>query len=277
MAGPELSRAAISDVLAQSVPVRLLIIGQDCPASMREEYEKLAEADDRVLYWHHSPTLPSLAATWNRALRFVWSTGAEEALVVNNDLRMHADTVKVLSRARDYEQALFVSGVGVTEAQFATLPVQLVEDGDQLPDTFFVGHSLDVQKGGPDFSCFLLSRECHDLLKFDEACTPAYLEDLMCHRELLLLGQGERIFSINLPYWHVGHGSGTLKAVSPERRAAIERQIEQGSRQHYLRCWGGPANHEMYTIKGDPTSAQEGVTTPDLQRRVQKAEADVSL
>src|SRR5712691_4118439 len=82
MAGIELTRAAISDILAQSVPVRLLLVNQGCPDVMREEFERISEADERVQVWSHQPSLPSLSATWNRALDFVWEAGGAEALVV---------------------------------------------------------------------------------------------------------------------------------------------------------------------------------------------------
>lgn len=275
MAGPEISRAAISDVLAQSIPVRLLIIGQDCPASMREEYEKLAEADDRVLYWHHSPTLPSLAATWNRALRFVWSTGATEAVVVNNDVRLHTKMFEWLRAYMGHMDCLFLSGVGVTAEQF--------EAYDGAEPGFAGGPDADgwgypKEKGGPDFSCYMISRNGHEKYPFDELLIPAFTEDLDLHRRMLLNGDGERIFSINLPYLHVGHGSQTLKSMTPEARQKREQMINQGSRAHYARKWGsGGVNHETFTLPFDPESAQAGVTTPELQRRVQKAEADVSL
>jgi hypothetical protein len=123
-----------------------------------------------------------------------------------------------------------------------------------------------VSKGGPDFSCFLISKEGHEKYPFDEAFSPAYCEDLDMHRRYILGGDGDKIFSVNLPYWHVDHGSGTLKAVSAERRAKIEGQINAGSRAYYQRKWGGPVNAERYTIPFEEQSAQDGVTTPELQR-----------
>src|SRR5256885_2862829 len=97
LADPEKPEAAISDCLAQSIPTRLLLINQGVEESFRDRLERIAESHaDRVLVWSHQPPLLSLAATWNRALRFVWEAGGTEALVVNNDVRLHTDTVRLL-------------------------------------------------------------------------------------------------------------------------------------------------------------------------------------
>lgn len=242
LAHPEYTRAAISDVLAQTVPVRLLIINQGVDEAFREELEKIAEASpDRVLVWSHQPPLPSLAATWNRALAAVWeaSTGDTAgwvALVVNNDVRLRPDTIAMLRTVQDQTDALFVSCVGVTPEDFARTQKEAAID--------LVGDL--TQLGGPDFSCFLISFACHDRFRFDEHFIPAFCEDLDYHRRLLLAGEGARIFSINLPYLH--YGSATIKALEPKSRAATERAIETGSRAYYARKWGGPVNAERYRM-----------------------------
>lgn len=259
LSGRDYTTAAIADVLDQSLPTRLLLINQGVDADFRDELERVAEAHaDRVFLWSHHPPLPSLAATWNRALDFVWACGGSEALVVNNDVRLHRRTVEVLSLYLRDEQALFVSAVGVTADQFNP---QEPSGIPSLPD----GSRL-ASRGGPDFSCFLIAQDCHRRYRFDEAFTPAYGEDCSYHRELMLAGLGPRIFSVPLPYLH--YASGTLKQVDPAVRRQLETQIEQISRAHYRQCWGGSVNAERYTIKGDPTSARDGVTNPDLQRWV---------
>lgn len=245
---------AIADCLAQSVPVKILLINQGVDDDFRDELERIAEEyDDRILLWSHQPPLPSLSATWNRALDFVWEVGGTEALVVNNDVRLHPGTVSGLQEVLTGVGALFVSAVGVTAEQFAEIQ----------------GKTLQVNsaaRGGPDFSCFLISQLCHLAFRFDEGFIPAFCEDCSYHRELMLAGHGADIFSVNLPYLH--YASGTLKSVDAEKKAAIERTIAAGSRQHYLTSWGGPVNQEIYTVKGDPRSAREGMTNPELQRMV---------
>ena len=253
LAQPDYTRAAIADCLSQSVPTRLLLINQGVEDSFRDELERIAEAhEDRVLLWSHQPPLPSLAATWNRALDFVWEVGGTEALVVNADVRLHRATIEVLLNCLRGTRALFVSAVGVREGQF-----------DSNFDHLTVSSG---QRGGPDFSCFLISHDCHARFRFDEQHIPAYTEDLTFHREVMLAGEGSRIFSVAMPYLH--YASGTLKALSLDARAALECQIEGISRAYYRQAWGGPPNEERYAVKGDPSSARDGVTTPELQRLV---------
>lgn len=273
LAGEAITLAAISDCLAQSVPTRLLIINQGVEDSFRGYLERIAEAEpDRVLVWSHQPPLPSLAATWNRALDFVWrsSTGAVEAwcaLVVNNDVRLHPDTVQYLNRVRQRERALFVSAVGVTREQFN--PEQHYTDYD-----FWDAHSEDssragylLHKGGPDFSCFLIGWECHNSFRFDEGFIPAFCEDLDYHRRLMLAEEGQRIFSVNLPYLHLASQTlKTLRAAGSPEAGRIERAIEQHSRRYYQEKWGGPVNQETFLLPFSGKPLQH-VTTPELQAR----------
>jgi hypothetical protein len=285
VANMEMTRAAISDVLAQSVPVRLLIVNQGCPDDMRTELERIAEEhSERVFCWHHMPPLLSLAATWNRALDFVWETGGAEALVVNNDVRLHAGTVQILSTVQISTQALFVSCVGVTEDQFDArmneAELWTAVTGLALNN---VGIVPPENRGGPDFSCFLISAACHAHFRFDEHFTPAYCEDLDFHRRLMLAGEGARIFSVNLPYLH--YGAATLKAVDEKTKVRIERGITDGSRAYYARKWGGPVNEERFwepfqqgnpdlvrpPLEIDPAMrALDQPTTPKLQAYVQQ-------
>jgi hypothetical protein len=148
---------------------------------------------------------------------------------------------------------LFVSAVGVTPAQFppATQAIQINAG----------------QKGGPDFSCFLISRACHDRFQFDEAFTPCFLEDLDYHRRLMLAGEGARIFGVALPYLH--YGSMTLKTIP--NRAQVEAAIVAGSRAYYRKKWGGDCNQETFLQPfgggwSEPAKVEDGTaTTPYLQ------------
>jgi hypothetical protein len=219
------------------------------------------EYPHRVLLWSHQPPLPSLSATWNRALQCVWAAGGTEALVVNNDVRLRADTVEQLATVRRLTQALFVSAVGVMPEQFDRAAGLILCDD---PDA----EHPQLAKGGPDFSCFLIARECHDRFAFDERFIPAFCEDLDYHRRLLLAGEGARIFSVNLPYLH--YGSATLKALS--NRAQVERAIEAGSRAYYAKKWGGPVNAERFVLPFHQTEDRD-VSTPALQAMVREDRA----
>lgn len=272
---PAMTWQSVEDCLAQTLPgVRVLLIGQAPSKADRAEidaridrlmqvpsppYDKdpdyrLVGGAPRVLAWHFLPSLPSLSAVWNRALRFVWELGGTEALVVNNDVRLHRETYEVLSKVRQVYDALFVSAVGVREGQYN-------------PDEVFDPELTGVQKGGPDFSCFLLSREGHERYPFDEGFIPCYMEDLDCHRRYMLGGDGQRIFSVNLPFLH--YASGTIKQYSPEARAKFNQQYAR-NKEYYKSKWGGEVNNERFVSpfgKDEPLGGAACISTPDLQRQ----------
>lgn len=246
------------DLLAQSIPVRVLLIDQGSSEASNDQFRQFAEAHHpRVVLWGFNPPLPSLSAAWNLGLRFAWNLGAEEALVVNSDVRLHRSTAEHLITARYRDNNLFVSAVGVTEEQFD-------------PETKYVDQTyagpLFGQRGGPDFSCFLISREGHQRYPFDEAFIPAFGEDCDAHRRYMLGGDGSRIFSVNLPFHHIGGGSRTINQ-SPEARARFEKQAGIG-RAHYRAKWGGPPNQETFVDPFGPV-VYPRCTNPEMQANIQ--------
>ena len=245
---PERTRKTISDLLAQSEKPRVLLLAQGVDWNFRGQIESWAEEDKRILPWFHDPPLPSLSASWNRALRFCWALGEGVALVCNNDIELREDTLLWLSMTMQEEEALFVSAVGVDQVGWGDRLVEVLEEPSAM-------------KGGPDFSCFLISQECHTKFPFDEAFIPAYTEDCDLHRRVMLAGEGQRMFSINVPYLH--HASGTLKEMPEERAQAIKAMIHTVARAHYKAKWGGDVNQEKFKVPFGPEEV-EGVTTAEL-------------
>jgi hypothetical protein len=261
---PEYTRAAVEDCLNQSLASQLLLIDNGSQDPGRRLGEEVA-CDPRVWRWRHDPPLPSLSATWNTALRCAWEAGCTEALVINNDVRLWQGTYEYLRATQQMTDALFVTATGVTAPQF---------------EEFCGGtpHAYPVRPPayplpGPDFSCFLITRACHEKYQFDEHYVPCYVEDVCYHREMMLGGDGARIFGTGLPFLH--YGSGTLNGIQGEKRERKQRQIEQGSRQHHLQKWGGPANEERFTIPFDASSARDGVATQELFARVRNGQPAV--
>ena len=264
----EMTRQAIEDFLAQSglpSPPQILAIDTGSTREVRAEMEAWMEREPRLHAWFHRPGLPSLSAAWNLGLRFVWEQGGEVALVVNNDVRLHPETYACLWRVQHGLDALFVSAVGVREEQFP--------GPDEVYDQYYWASAIHdgpmFNKGGPDFSCFLLTKEGHTRYPFDEGIRPAYTEDCDCHRRYMLGGDGERIFSVNLPYLH--YGSATVNA-DPSQRQRWADRLKQ-SRAYYQDKWGGDVNAERYTIPFEAQSDQDGVTNPELQARILHAPA----
>ena len=132
---------AVEDVLTQTLPdVRLLLIDQGSIMEIRWSTAAAAHqfADcPRLHRWRHNPPLPSLAATWNRALQFVWESRGEYALVINNDVRLPPRTYELLREVQHLSGAWFVSAVNIGEAEWEKGVIK-----QELPDP--------RSKGGPD-------------------------------------------------------------------------------------------------------------------------------
>jgi len=250
----EMTEAAIKDALAQDIgDVKVLAIAQGYVDSTRLAAEAWARVDPRLLNLWFDPPLLSLSACWNLGLKLAWDSGATFAMVCNNDIRLKPETYKQLSLELKLGEALFVSGVGVTMEQFSgAAPVQ------------------NDSKGGPDFSCFVISKDCHERYPFDPNFIPCYCEDLDLHRRIMLAGEGDRIFSVDVPYCHIDRGSGTLKSMTPETRAATEQMIANGSRAYYQAKWGGGVNEEKWLKPFDPESTAAATSTRDLFNQVRE-------
>lgn len=240
---PEYTRAAVEDCLAQSTTSHLLLIdngSRDPGRMLGDEFAR----HPQVLRWRYDPALPSLSAVWNKALQFAWEAGADRAFVVNNDVRLHQDTFSVLSEVMDTAHAWFVTAVSVREGQFdptidlrAGLGVATPARKDGMKPE---GYSY----GGPDFSCFLIHRQCHRWFQFDEGFMPAYHEDNDYHRRLQLAGFGYKIFGVNVPFLH--YGSATLNN-NPRLRETWPAKFA-ACQTYYLRKWGGMPGSEVYQM-----------------------------
>lgn len=228
---------AITDCLAQTLPdVHLLLIDNGSEALGRDLARGAAAnwKTDRICTWRHDPPLPSLAATWNAALRFVWEAGEGQALVVNNDVRLPHHLYADLLGTQRATGAWFVTATNVGDAWYPGMMGQ----GQHLTDDFL------RSRGGPDFSCFLITEECHRWFQFDEGFRPAYHEDNDYHRRLQLAGLGEKIFSVCIPYLH--YGSGTLKS-DPAFQATWGQKFA-ACQAYYQEKWGGLPGSETYEI-----------------------------
>lgn len=247
----EMTIEACGDLLAQTLPTRVLIISN---GSADPEHAKLeefaAQNHPRVLLWNHNPALPTLDATWNRALEAVWATGADHCLVPNNDVRLHPATYACLLEELD-KGNLFVSAVNAGD----------LFDG-ALPEVEYRAN-IGENHGGPDFSCFLISKEGHQKYPFDPSLT--WAGDLDLHRRYMIGGDGDKIYSINARYLHLA--SQTIKRADPETQERLMRIADQ-HRQYYALKWGGAVNEEGWLYPWNETATPPGscTTTPALQK-----------
>lgn len=254
---PALTRRAIEDCLTQSIPVSLLLIDNGSQDEGRQIGDDYQRSHANVLCWHHDPPLPALAAVWNRALRFVWEAGGEYAWVVNNDARFHPETYEVLLEVQRATHAYFVSAVSVREGQFDPT-IDLRQSLGTITESRKDGVRPEgYSYGGPDFSCYLITRECHRWFQFDEGFIPAYHEDNDFHRRLQLAGFGDKIFGVNVPFLH--YGSGTLEG-NPKLKAGWHPKFT-ACQEYYRQKWGDLPSKEIYqTPFGGPHEEMNRIT-----------------
>jgi len=253
------TKQALIDCLQQEgVNVRILAISNGSDEDVHQKLQAFASATgNQVLAWHHQPPLPSLSATWNRALEFVWQMGGEQALVVNNDVRLNPHTYATLLAEMQKEDALLVSATGLLEKEYVAAYAD-----DPVPTAGMI-----AGRGGPDFSCFLISKECHQKYHFDENFIPAFCEDLDFHRRLLIDGERARIFGMNVPFHHINGGSNTVKHFNDQEVEAFTREVEALSRAYYEKKWLGGVNTEstISPFHSGVSMVCGCTTTPELQ------------
>lgn len=213
-----LTRDAIASCLAQDIAggVRVLTV--------------IDRGDDGVAQWLRAqhPAVEVVAApgcgvskAWNLALDHIFNTlEMEHALVINSDVRLRPDTYRLLLG----DGAGFVTCVGTSS-------------GAKFPG----GEPSGRKRPHPDFSAFLIRRECWQRIgRFDERLK-IYTSDLDYH--IRMHQAGIDAFCIDLPFWH--YASGALKHTDVDDRERILKQA-QLDREAFTVKWGVQAGSPEY-------------------------------
>ncbi len=208
------SRACLRTLLAQSVPVRVLLV-DNASADGTAGWARSEQARDPRIGISSYREVASVARAWNDALRWAWEAGRTEALVVNNDVEIQPDTLRLLT---EYE----------TDAGMVTCV-------SRRP-----GESLEYTEGDwaerehPDFSCYLMKRWAWEQVGgFDERCGGGFIEDNIFHVEAHR--RGIRCVCIDLPFLH--HASMTIKNADAAERRRIQKHAAE-NRDYFWRTYG---------------------------------------
>lgn len=209
-----LTADAIASVFAQDIEnIRLLIIDDN--------------STDGTAQWLHSVTEPRvwlMSITPNRGLTWVWNhglttlfdeVGAEEVLVINNDVMLPACYYRHLHEA----PFQFVSGVGVHEKEQMT---------GAKPDPSSV-------RPHPDFSAFLIKKGCWQTVGPFDPQFEMWNGDGNFH--LCMQQAGIKAVCLDVPYWHRHGGSSSIKLASPWEQKRIQ-DIAERDRAAFFKKWG---------------------------------------
>lgn len=214
----QLTRQAVTTAITQEL-VSFLMIYDDGSTDGTIEYLRSLSLPE--WYGARYYQAQGVSKLWNQGLSYLFSSpGIDRVLVINNDVKLRPDTIRVLSE----DGSPFVAAVGVNQ-----------------PGQFPGGTPTRVRRPHPDFSCFLLRRECWERVgKFDESMK-IYCSDLDYH--IRMHRAGIEAVSIDLPFWH--HVSATLKLAEPDEHMRICRQADL-DRVAFRAKWGVAAGSPEY-------------------------------
>lgn len=184
-------------------------------------------------------TQDSVAGCWNRALRWLFiERGETHALVVNNDAVLRPDAYRWLVA----DGGLFVTCVGKRDPKCVEPP--------------FIAPDPAKKRPHPDFSCYLIRRECFDRVgEFDEGFKRAFVEDGDYHTRMHAAGIHAEC--LELPFFH--YGSATVKHCDGHERQAIQKQADLNRRYFASKYGFEMASPEYYAFfnSGPPPEEPE--------------------
>jgi O-antigen biosynthesis protein len=222
-----LTQRAVHSFTRQTVPTAIFTVDNGSRDNTRQWLR--SQGHDWILTFQRDH---SVAASWNRALEFLWRSGVERALVCNNDVELEPHTAELLDEvsARLNREAI-VTGVGVRSME---------EVRHRWPADL-----LDSARPHPDFSCFLITRKVWDRVgPFDEKFHRAFGEDNDYH--VRCRQAGVEAISVDVPFLH--YGSATLKNMDWHDQMVVRIQAD-ANREYFRKKYGfgiGTAEYEEF-------------------------------
>lgn len=204
------SRACLETLLAQTVPVDILII-DNASTDGTGKYMAAQQARHSNIYRMTWSQVESVARCWNEALWWGWERGHKEALVVNSDTELLPRTYQTLAELLGSKGMLTAVGVDGVE-KVASLP-----EGEP------------AYRLHPDYSCYMMAQWAHRLVPFDQMYDGAYFEDADHHVRLYRAGIWAG--SIDLGFLHAS--SGTIKSADAIEQARINRHYRWNKERFY--------------------------------------------
>lgn len=245
----ELTQAAIDSIGSSCKIILIDNASTDGTPRWGEMMDKEKLLGNKELVYVRNNERKGVAASWNQGIRQSFEDPeCEYVAVLNNDILLHKKTLEHLMRFMDKTGYLMVTGDNVKDRMSAEILQQL-----ELPEPFTDFDTWKIEgwrAEGPDFSCFMVSRETIRVIGwFDENFQGAYCEDqdyhARCERARRHIGQHkdqhipvERVHFKRLstaPYFHFA--SETLK-----RNADLRSEIylmHGRNQSYYVRKWGG--------------------------------------
>jgi GT2 family glycosyltransferase len=204
----EMSKVCVTSALNQDIPTWVYLVDNDSQDNIYE----WAKTVENVVPVQFKPQL-GVSGGWNHGLKTLFECeGAEHVLCVNSDTVLPP---WFYSSLLSYDGP-FISGVSVDNMDVIASP----EPRKELAPC-------------PDFSAWLMRRECWDKVgKFDESMV-LYASDLDYH--IRAHRAGVRLMNAGVPFYHLR--SSTLNNANPKEKRAIQMQAD-ADRLEFYRKYG---------------------------------------
>jgi GT2 family glycosyltransferase len=214
----ELTKKCVASVMSQDVTVSITIFDNGSTDGTAEWAMDIANRGD---VWEANANL-GVSMGWNLGLEALFKS-YDHVLVLNNDTEIPPYFYRELL---NYELP-FVTGASVSERNFGQ-------------------PKFSQAYPGPDFSAFLIRKECWEKVgRFDERFKH-YVGDCAYHVEATR--SGIQLLNSGIPFYH--ERSSTLKLASDEDRNEIQMQADR-DRETFKRVYGcmpwEPAYAELFT------------------------------
>lgn len=211
----QMTKDCVRSLQAQDMPVDILAIDNGSEDGCSQY---LRSADVQLITY---PRTIGLSRLWNNALDMAFQyLKLPHALVVNNDTVLRPDTYRWLVA----DGGPFVTGIGVS-------------NHDQTRTT-----DATSKRPHPDFSCFLIRKECWDTVgRFDESMV-TWASDNDYHVRMHRAGIDAHC--IGVPFYHIA--SGTLKHMDGMKKELLQKQADSDRETFYRKygCLPGTPEYE---------------------------------
>lgn len=239
----QLSREAIESVLAQTIPVKLLVLDNGSSDGTVQLLHSMLGVDERITAMFFQPGR-GVAASWNTGLSYIWEHGGEYAFVLNNDILLRKDAYELLLA----DGGDFVTCVGVRGQHYGEKRggLKVFKDNKGI-EVFPASANPTAKRPNPDFSAFVIRKRVWDAVgEFDENFRTAFFDDNDFHVRMYKAGfdAGCR----DIPFMH--YGSATIKN-APDTEARRIADQSGRNREYFKSKWGVyPATPEYAALFG---------------------------
>lgn len=221
------------------IQCRLLLIDNASTDETREEAGKLVS---EVFSHMRNETRLSFPQSVNVGVKDAWERGFDFALVLNNDITLHPESIWRLVGAFGKER-------NKPTAMLTCMDVRgEMQEKGIMPDyigQLVAGDYENIEESeGPNFSAFMLDKNCwEEIGEFDELFYPAYFEDNDYHYRINLAVMGAYVHPPAL-FYH--YGSRTTNEAGEGGRQVVSGSQFEKNLSSYMGKWGGRPGQETY-------------------------------